>query len=339
MKKLLLALVITLVPAFGQTAAGLMPMPQQFFDGNGKPLTAGTVDTYAAGTTTRLATYTDSTGGVQNQNPVILDTSGRASIWLGASPYRVVVKASTGVVILDMSGITAPTLLSTDVTIPSGHALTLASGSTTSFATDLTPSGTRNLGSGAAHWSTAYVDFLNLYNSITLGATNSYDSGSPSLAWKNTYAFGGYVNKQNFCGTPGTLSSLCWVMTPTVDASNSYVTLKDQAGTEVMRWSQNESGGGVSKVTILGAAQFLLNQVTIPATSGIVLTAGSALLAGRNTIQNFSLSFASLSAQFATNVPLGTVGGFCYNCTTATVCTSGGTGHVAISDGTNWRCD
>ena len=81
MKKLpvILALFAAAVVAYGQTAAGLMPMPQQFFDGSGKPLAGGTVDTYAAGTSSRLATYTDSTGGVQNQNPVILGADGRGT--------------------------------------------------------------------------------------------------------------------------------------------------------------------------------------------------------------------------------------------------------------------
>ena len=35
---------------------------QQFFDANGNPLAGGKVYTYAAGTTTPIVTYTDSTG-------------------------------------------------------------------------------------------------------------------------------------------------------------------------------------------------------------------------------------------------------------------------------------
>lgn len=61
----------------------LTPMPvMQFFDGLGNPLAGGKLYTYEAGTTTPLATYTDQTGNTANTNPVILDSEGRANIWL-----------------------------------------------------------------------------------------------------------------------------------------------------------------------------------------------------------------------------------------------------------------
>lgn len=55
---------------------------QQFFDANGNPLAGGKVYTYAAGTTTPIVTYTDSTGATNNANPIILDSRGEANIWL-----------------------------------------------------------------------------------------------------------------------------------------------------------------------------------------------------------------------------------------------------------------
>jgi hypothetical protein len=251
MKKLpvILALFAAAVVAYAQTVAGLMPMPQQFFDGSGRPLAGGSVDTFASGTTSRLATFADSTGAVQNQNPVVLGPDGRASIWLGSSSYRIVVKAATGIVLLDMSGVTAPTLVSSDVVVPSGKSLTLASGSTTSLGASLLPTGTVNLGSGSAHWGAAYVNFLNLYSSLSLGANNTYDSGAAATAWKNTYAYGGYVNKQYLCGTPGTLSTSCWSINPTIDANNSFVAMKDEAGTEVFRWSKKEGSATTNTIT------------------------------------------------------------------------------------------
>jgi hypothetical protein len=63
--------------------ASLTPTPkQQFFDANGNPLVAGKVYTYAGGTTTPIATFTDQTGGTTNTNPIILDSRGMANIWL-----------------------------------------------------------------------------------------------------------------------------------------------------------------------------------------------------------------------------------------------------------------
>jgi hypothetical protein len=72
---------------------------QQFFDSNGLPLAGGFVYTYAAGTTTPLATYTDETGLTPNTNPVVLDSSGQAPIWIGNSSYKFVLEDSLNNVI------------------------------------------------------------------------------------------------------------------------------------------------------------------------------------------------------------------------------------------------
>lgn len=60
----------------------LIPSPvMQFLTASGTPLVGGKLYTYAAGTTTPQATYTDSTGVTSNTNPVILNSRGEASIW------------------------------------------------------------------------------------------------------------------------------------------------------------------------------------------------------------------------------------------------------------------
>lgn len=60
------------------------------YDTNGDPLAGGKVYVYVAGTTTPVTTYTDSTGSVANPHPVVLDSSGRADIWLLDGSYKVV---------------------------------------------------------------------------------------------------------------------------------------------------------------------------------------------------------------------------------------------------------
>lgn len=78
--------------------ANLPPPPKlQFFDANGNPLSGGKLYTYAAGTTTPLATYTDSSGGTPNTNPVILDSRGEANVWLGPASYKFKLTTSTDV--------------------------------------------------------------------------------------------------------------------------------------------------------------------------------------------------------------------------------------------------
>jgi hypothetical protein len=80
----------------------------QFFDNNGVPLAGGLLYSYAAGTTTPLATYTTSSGSTANSNPIVLDAAGRPAgeIWLTAVAYKLVLKTSTDVQLWVMDNIT-----------------------------------------------------------------------------------------------------------------------------------------------------------------------------------------------------------------------------------------
>ena len=80
--------------------ASLMPLgKQQYFSASGAPLVGGKVYTYAAGTTTPLATYSDKAGTTPNTNPVILDSRGEATIFWGSAGYKVVLKDATDVTV------------------------------------------------------------------------------------------------------------------------------------------------------------------------------------------------------------------------------------------------
>jgi hypothetical protein len=69
--------------------ANLSPPPKlQFFDANGVPLVGGKLYSYAAGTTTPLATYTSSAETTFNTNPIILNSRGEAEVWLGSPLYK-----------------------------------------------------------------------------------------------------------------------------------------------------------------------------------------------------------------------------------------------------------
>jgi hypothetical protein len=76
--------------AHAQVTVTLAPAPKlQFFYANGQPLQGCKITTSISGTSTPLATYTDNTGTVQNQNPVTCDAGGFVSIWLIAGQvYR-----------------------------------------------------------------------------------------------------------------------------------------------------------------------------------------------------------------------------------------------------------
>ena len=88
----------------------LAPTPKlQFFDANGAPLAGGLLYTYAAGTTTPLTSYTDSTGVSANTNPIILDSRGEANVWLGAAMYKFALYTSVGVLIWTVDNINGST--------------------------------------------------------------------------------------------------------------------------------------------------------------------------------------------------------------------------------------
>ena len=81
-----------------QVPVALAPIAhQQFLDASGRPLAGGLVHTYAAGTTTPVATYLDFSGLYQNTNPIILDAGGFANIWLTSASYKICVSTASNV--------------------------------------------------------------------------------------------------------------------------------------------------------------------------------------------------------------------------------------------------
>jgi hypothetical protein len=84
----------------------------QFLDDSGIILSGGKIYTYAAGTTTPLATYIDSEGVINHTNPIVLNAAGRVptgEVWLTEdTQYKFIVKDSNDVLIAtydDISGI------------------------------------------------------------------------------------------------------------------------------------------------------------------------------------------------------------------------------------------
>ena len=77
----------------------------QELDNNGDPLAGGKIETFEAGTSTNKKTFTSSDESTENTNPVILDASGRADIWLDTGAYKFVIKDSADVVIATVDDI------------------------------------------------------------------------------------------------------------------------------------------------------------------------------------------------------------------------------------------
>lgn len=77
-------------------AGTVMPyVKMQFFDNNGLPAVGYKLFTYSAGTTNKLATFSDVGLLTPNTNPIVLDASGRCLVYLSASSYKFVMAPPT----------------------------------------------------------------------------------------------------------------------------------------------------------------------------------------------------------------------------------------------------
>ena len=137
--------------------ATLLPNGKQtFLSQNGAPLTGGSVAFYIPGTTTLKDTYRDAAASTLNQNPVILDAAGQATIY-GVGSYRQVVKDAVDNLIWDQvtadtssaaiwAGTSAGLANAQSVTVPSfsnqdGQAIDFIAGQSNTGAFALVPNG------------------------------------------------------------------------------------------------------------------------------------------------------------------------------------------------------
>lgn len=96
----------------------------QFGDSSGNPVAGGKVFFYLTGTSTKTDTYSDAARTIPNTNPVILDSSGRADIFLADVVYDVVLATaaasdppSGGQIIADCLGLYQPSSANTAASI------------------------------------------------------------------------------------------------------------------------------------------------------------------------------------------------------------------------------
>ncbi|MFN7610503.1 MAG: hypothetical protein ACK5QX_06130, partial [bacterium] len=137
---------------------------EQTFNASGSPLVGGQIETYIAGTSTPLASYTTQNGTTQQSNPIILNSRGEPTnpIWLGSGLlYKFILKDAVGTPLrtIDNVGGVNDSSLSVSEWVASGGAPTFIS--TTSFSVvgdrtaDFTPGRrTRSTNSGGTVYST-----------------------------------------------------------------------------------------------------------------------------------------------------------------------------------------
>jgi hypothetical protein len=83
----------------------LSPLPKLQFFNEGVPMAGGQLFTYESGTTVPQTTWADFQSTIVNTNPIILDSRGEASVWLGTLKYTFVLKDQLGNLIWTVDGI------------------------------------------------------------------------------------------------------------------------------------------------------------------------------------------------------------------------------------------
>lgn len=92
--------VLAVMVLFGTSAfAQVSPSPfvvPQYFDNSGHACAGCQLASFSAGTSTPLATFADPAGVFPNSNPTILDSAGRARIYLSGASYKLVLSDAMG---------------------------------------------------------------------------------------------------------------------------------------------------------------------------------------------------------------------------------------------------
>lgn len=97
------------VTAAAQTYQPILQPHQHFVDGSGSPCAGCSLYSYLAGSTTPAATYTDASGSSLNTNPIVLDSSGSASIWIGTTSYKFTLVDASGTTLWTVDQVQAVT--------------------------------------------------------------------------------------------------------------------------------------------------------------------------------------------------------------------------------------
>lgn len=98
-------------------------LTQQFFTNNGTFNAGGFIQTFAGGTNTPIATFTDVTGLISNTNPILLNSRGECSIWLLPNvSYKFVLQDAAGNTIWTRDNVTNAQLITLFGGIDSGAA-------------------------------------------------------------------------------------------------------------------------------------------------------------------------------------------------------------------------
>lgn len=261
------------------TTTVLSPLAVQGFQINGVPAVGAKLFTYAAGTTTKLATYVDQSGTTPNTNPVILNSRGEANIWIPPSTaYKFTFSPST-----DTDPPTAP-IWTVDQISAGGGVTTIGFGTTgltPSAATGgvVTVAGTLAVANGGTGQTAAGIASFNAITGYTASGATGTTSGnlvfdtSPTITGA-TLTTGTVLNGDSTTNTTGTIAA----------ASVGYRGIPQNAQTGAYVLALADAGQHISNTT---------GGVTIPANASVAFPIGTAIVIYNDSGSNQTIAITS----------------------------------------------
>lgn len=269
-KILAVLLLIACLPSLSraQVPVSLAPTAHiQFTDGTGKVLGGGFLYTYAAGTTTRQDTYTDSTGTIANAWPIPLDATGSPSngstqtgIWLTSSAYKFCAYNSALVQQWCTDNIVGPPFLA-------GNNVWTGNGT---FSGITTFSGAANLNAGGS--------LSGSFSGTPTVTGNWILSGNPSFTGNPTFS-----GAPNFSASSPVFSS---ALIPSLNANAQSITVANNASGTTLNSLAKLTGAPSTAITPLVTD-------TVGAVGIVVAGAGAS---GSATIQNTGIASCNFDA-------------------------------------------
>jgi hypothetical protein len=229
--------------------ASLTPTPkQQIYGSDGAPLVGGKIYTYSAGTTTPLATYTDSGAGTANTNPIILNSLGQANIWLGTGSYKFSVYTSADVLLYTVDNISAP----------------LDSAGLATALSSPTPIGNTTPNTGAFTTLAATTGTITTVNATTVNATTSTTTGVTTTGTL-TFSGGGSMTKPPESGIqPITATVAANALTVTLNPTTlDFRSATLTSGTVVSRAVTSAISVVVSSGSTLGTVSAVQSRIVV----------------------------------------------------------------------------
>jgi len=271
-------------------ASLLQSIRYRVVDDNGAPIPGAKVYTYAAGTSTPKASYTSSTAGVANANPVIADARGEVLMWLSGA-YKITIKDPDDVLIdeednvVDLtSGGTFATPTFTGTVTYSGTTMTWSGNPTHSgnhtFSGNVTFNGNTSIGNASGDTLTIAPNAVTWTNGATHSGAHTWSGAqicSSTLAVTGATTLNGAVtlgdsaaDTVTLTGTPAGLL-LADSYTPTVTAVANCSAASAQT-TQYCRIGNRVFGSGVVLFTVTSNTTITQLGISIPIASNFAGT-------------------------------------------------------------------